>query len=207
MVAMNLHQTTHTTSASSDSSHQVFWRKLWQLPTPHKVRHFAWKACSNILPTKDNLYLRRVLSENLCEECGNATKSSSHLFWSCPRVQLVWGCLKLPSLLRSGQFHSFFDLLWFLLMIESFDEEKVALVVTIAWSMWSNRNEVRHGGTRKMPEALVQWVMHYLTNTRLQRKPQRSPLRSLMLCGLHHLLPCLRSMWMVPYPNLIAQWE
>ena len=48
-------------------------------------------------------------------------------------------------------------------MIESFDEERVALVVTIAWSMWSNRNEVRHGGTRKMLEALVQWAMHYLT--------------------------------------------
>lgn len=47
-------------------------------------------------------------------------------------------------------------------MIESFDEEKVALVVTIAWPLWSNRNLVRHGGTRKTPEALVQWASHYL---------------------------------------------
>ena len=47
-------------------------------------------------------------------------------------------------------------------MIESFDEDKVALVVTIAWAMWTNRNSVRHGGTRKTPEALVQWASHYL---------------------------------------------
>ena len=40
-------------------------------------------------------------------------------------------------------------------MNESFDEEKVAMLVTIAWSMWSNQNEVRHGGTRKMLKALV----------------------------------------------------
>ena len=141
-VAMKLHRTDQNASASSDSSHQSFWRKLWRLPIPHKVLHFAWKACHNILPTKDNLFHCKVLKDSLCDKCGEATESTGHLFWSCTKVQLVWSCSKLPSSLRSGQFHSFFDLLWFLLMIESFDEEKVALVVTIAWSMWSNRNSV-----------------------------------------------------------------
>lgn len=47
-------------------------------------------------------------------------------------------------------------------MIESFDEEKIALVVIVAWALWSNRNDVKHGGVRKNPEALVQWVTHYL---------------------------------------------
>lgn len=103
-----------------------------------------------------------MLTDCLCDECGEVFESSGHLFWSCPRAQLVWSCSKLPSSLRTSQFHSFFDLLWFLLMIESFDEEKVALVVTIAWSLWSNRNSVRHWGTRKTPKALVQWASHYL---------------------------------------------
>ena len=161
-VAMNLHRIAQNASASSDSSHRSFWRKLRQLPIPHKVRHFAWRACRNILPTKDNLFHRKVLTENLCDECGEATESTGHQIWSCPRAQLVWNCSKLPSSLRSGRFHSFFDLLWFLLMIESFDEENVALVVTIAWSLWSNRNLVRHGGSKKTPKALVQWASHYL---------------------------------------------
>nr|POF03737.1 putative ribonuclease h protein [Quercus suber] len=47
-------------------------------------------------------------------------------------------------------------------MIEAFEEEKVALVVTIAWSLWSNRNSVRHGSPKKTPEAIVQWASHYL---------------------------------------------
>ena len=47
-------------------------------------------------------------------------------------------------------------------MIKSFDEEKVALVVTIAWLLWSNRNSIWHRATRKTPEALVQWASHYL---------------------------------------------
>ena len=140
-VAMNLHRTAQNASASSNSSHRSFWRKLWQLPIPHRVHHFAWRACRNILPTKDNLFHCKVLTENLCDECGEATESIGHLFWSCPRAQLVWNCSKLPSSLKSGRFHSF-DLLWFLLMIESFDEEKVALVVMIAWSLWSNNNSI-----------------------------------------------------------------
>ncbi|KAK9988971.1 hypothetical protein SO802_029210 [Lithocarpus litseifolius] len=123
-VAMNLHCPAQIASASSDSSYRGFWRKLWRLPIPHKIRHFAWRACRNILPTKDNLFHRKVLTDCRCDECGEASESSGHLFWSCPRAQLVWSCSKLPSSLRSGQFHSFFDLLWFLLMIESFDEEK-----------------------------------------------------------------------------------
>lgn len=161
-VAMNLHCTAQNASASSYSSQWGFWRKLWRLPIPHKVCHFAWRAHRNILPTKDNLFQCKVLTDCLCDECGEVFKSFGHLFWSCPRAQLVWSCSKLPSSLRTSQFHSFFDLLWFLLMIESFDEEKVALVVTIAWPLWSNRNLVRHGGTRKTPEALVQWASHYL---------------------------------------------
>ena len=58
-----------------------------------------------------------------------------------------------------GRFHSFFDLLWFLLMIESFDEEQVALVVTIAWLLWSNCNSVRHGGTRKHRKLLFNGLL------------------------------------------------
>ena len=30
------------------------WRKLWQLNVPPKVRMFLWRACSNILPTREN---------------------------------------------------------------------------------------------------------------------------------------------------------
>ena len=47
-------------------------------------------------------------------------------------------------------------------MIESFDEEKIALVVTVTWALWCNRNKIRHGGVRKSPEAVVQWVTQYL---------------------------------------------
>ena len=47
-------------------------------------------------------------------------------------------------------------------MSGTFDEEKVAMVVTIVWAIWFNRNEVRNGGSKKMGRDIVQWTSQYL---------------------------------------------
>ena len=88
-VALCLHQTENVASASSNSQQRSFWNKLWHLHVPHKVRHFAWRACHDILPTKENLCKRRILLDSTCEECGSASESSGHLFWSCPRAKRI----------------------------------------------------------------------------------------------------------------------
>ena len=31
------------------------WNKLWQLHVPSKIKVFGWRACLNILPSKENL--------------------------------------------------------------------------------------------------------------------------------------------------------
>ena len=66
-----------------------FWKQLWRCNVPHKVRHFAWRACSDILPTKANLVHRKVLRDSFCEECQREVESSGHLFWGCFRARDV----------------------------------------------------------------------------------------------------------------------
>ena len=31
------------------------WNRIWGLHVPNKIKHLAWKACKNALPTKLNL--------------------------------------------------------------------------------------------------------------------------------------------------------
>ena len=72
---------------SSDQSQQRwFWRKIWDLPLPHKVCHFTWQACRDILPTKVNLMRRKVVNDQLCVECGLEDETTGHLFWTCSRA-------------------------------------------------------------------------------------------------------------------------
>ena len=41
---------------SSNNSLGNLWRDIWNLWVPRAVALFLWKACTNILPTKENLY-------------------------------------------------------------------------------------------------------------------------------------------------------
>lgn len=53
----------------SDGSHlRKFWQAIWSCNIPHKIRHFAWRACRAVLPTKENLVRRKVLSDSCCED-------------------------------------------------------------------------------------------------------------------------------------------
>ena len=67
-------QVEHST-ASRDRTH---WRKIWKLNVPPKVRNFIWRACSNILPTKESLHRRRVNVDARCELCCQQPKSAGH---------------------------------------------------------------------------------------------------------------------------------
>lgn len=59
--AMESSQPHNIGSSLDDSKLQRFWRLLWKIPAPHKVRHFTWRACHEILPTKQNLMQQKVL--------------------------------------------------------------------------------------------------------------------------------------------------
>ena len=43
------------TLRSNSDEKKIFWTGLWKLKVPGKVRHFMWKACSDSLPTRQNV--------------------------------------------------------------------------------------------------------------------------------------------------------
>ena len=61
---------------------------------PPKVRNFIWRACANILPTRESLHQRRVNVDAWCELCCQQPESAGHLLWECPFARNVWAlCL------------------------------------------------------------------------------------------------------------------
>ena len=83
---------------SSDSSRmRGIWKMVWSLNCPNKIKHFLWRACKNILPTKLSLKTRGVGKDGRCDTCG-LEETSGHALWSCKLAEEVW-CgtrLKLP---------------------------------------------------------------------------------------------------------------
>jgi hypothetical protein len=45
--------------------HEV-WKAIWSLKVPNLVKLFMWKACNDLLPTKTNLFKRKVVEAKSC---------------------------------------------------------------------------------------------------------------------------------------------
>lgn len=119
-------------AVSEDSNLSKFWKYIWKVNVPYKVRHFTWEACKNILPTKDNLVRRKVLSDGCCDECKVEVESSGHLFWACLRTQEIWALANLTPLNLNLHFNSFLDLLWYAVMIAKWEQDMVEKIIMIS---------------------------------------------------------------------------
>ena len=98
--------------ASSDQSHlRLFWKRIWDLPLPHKVRHFTWQACKDILLTKVILMRRNVVKDQFYDECKVEAETVGHLFWMYPRAREAWSCSKIVVPSCHARVQSFQDML------------------------------------------------------------------------------------------------
>ncbi|XP_030950071.1 uncharacterized protein LOC115973978 [Quercus lobata] len=130
------------------------------MKVPNKVKHFTWKACRNILATKENLWRRKVTQEGMCEECGDTIESASHLFWFCKQAQAVWSHSKLVLPFTISQSWEFIDVMGQLLKWKDVYLDIMERAMMICWGIWRNRNEVKHGGKRKTGVAVIK-CSHY----------------------------------------------
>ncbi|XP_030959184.1 uncharacterized protein LOC115981148 [Quercus lobata] len=109
------------------------------------IKNIAWHASRNILPTKANLCHHKVLDKPTCEACGMEAESSEHLFWQCDKAREIWTTSRIPIDSSGVHFNEFVDLLWHLKFVQHFGDEILELVITIAWSIWFNQNQVWQG--------------------------------------------------------------
>lgn len=47
----------------------ALWRGIWNLHVSNTSKNFMWRACQNLLPTKDNLIRRKVVNDLLYPIC------------------------------------------------------------------------------------------------------------------------------------------
>ncbi|GMP82024.1 hypothetical protein CsSME_00036510 [Camellia sinensis var. sinensis] len=67
-----------------------FWKHIWTLQVPQKIRHFWWRFCKNLLATKVNLSKCRCAASNMCSVCLKEEESVEHLLFDCGWTKAVW---------------------------------------------------------------------------------------------------------------------
>uniref|UniRef100_A0A2N9GG60 Reverse transcriptase zinc-binding domain-containing protein n=1 Tax=Fagus sylvatica TaxID=28930 RepID=A0A2N9GG60_FAGSY len=70
-------------SSSTMKQYRKFWKVLWKIKVPDKIKIHLWRACMNALPTGLALHRRRVINDPLCPVCGGEVETPTHALWSC----------------------------------------------------------------------------------------------------------------------------
>jgi hypothetical protein len=129
------------------------WRILWALPIPNTEKKFMWRACQNLLPTKDNLLRRKVVQEPYCPICGLEPETVYHILWDCPSARDVWSecdrrfqkcALPGPEFLQVVEG-----------IMERGGREALIPFSCLARKLWFRRNSVVHGGAFNHPTGLI----------------------------------------------------
>ena len=79
-LAVNVFTTATNGTTSDGSLLRKFWKKIWSLPIPHKVRHLCWRACRDTLPTKVKLRRCNVIAEDMCVCCHEEAETNGQFF-------------------------------------------------------------------------------------------------------------------------------
>ena len=139
-------------SSSSGIEQQNFWKKIWKIRAPNKIKHFIWRAAKDALPTKQNLRARHIPIDETCDLCEDHQETLLHSLWLCDHAQFVWKSDPGFAPLFQKRYRSFRDLLEAVMLKSS--QFRVALFCTTAWSLWQRRNRLRE----KQPS----WTLHEL---------------------------------------------
>ncbi|XP_060972489.1 uncharacterized protein LOC115717814 [Cannabis sativa] len=74
-----------------------FWRNLWQLKIPPKVKNLLWRAASGVLPTCLNLRTKHVDISSTRPVFHSALETISHALLSCHFSSCCWNSMDLPA--------------------------------------------------------------------------------------------------------------
>jgi len=133
---------------------------------------FVWCACSNILPTRENLHQRIIKVDPQCKVCCQKTESAGHLLWECPLARNVWALCQGKIQKCSNDAQDFFAL--FRMQVDQLTKmlDKWA---TISWAIWNARNKFCFEKIQRHPKAILEGAIGYLDEHQKLVAAMRNP--------------------------------
>lgn len=144
-------------SSSSSAVPGQWWKRLRHMSIPTKVKIFWWRTIHNFLPAKKELKRGHIAYESHCEDCGHPEESMYHVALECTFARRFWEAIKLLTCKKLPALH---PLAWAidLLAGDVCPAENAYLFICGIWSLWTGRNNRRHGKERWSADATAKHV-------------------------------------------------
>lgn len=127
-----------TSSIGQDDENSGFWRKLWNLKIPPKIKIFLWRSVNNCLPTKDLLRVKQVPVNDICPVYNVGQETILHSLVMCSFAENCWSKAALPVI--TGNFYSFAE--WLELVFSQSSMDTSVISAMLCWMIWKNRNDL-----------------------------------------------------------------
>ena len=124
------------------------------------MRNFLWRACSNILPTRDNLHGRKLQVEPRCAIYHQPRETVCHTLWECPLARNVWALVKGKIQKSVDHASDFLELTRS--MLERLPKEEMERWSVIAWAIWNARNRFCFENLQTQPEIILRGAISFL---------------------------------------------
>uniref|UniRef100_A0A7N2LT45 Reverse transcriptase zinc-binding domain-containing protein n=1 Tax=Quercus lobata TaxID=97700 RepID=A0A7N2LT45_QUELO len=151
------------------------WRKIWRLNVPPKVRTLLWRACSNILPTRENLQRRKVQIDPKCEICLQHPETTCHVLWECPFARDIWSVAGRRIQKSPTGTSDFFSL--FRSMANRLSKQELESWAMVVWAIWGARNKFYFKKTQLQPLGIVEGAISMLNDFQRLIASQTTPCR------------------------------
>jgi ribonuclease HI len=135
-------------SSSSPKGESAVWKSLWSLPIPRKVQNFLGKMVNNGLPTNENRRYRHrhLTADGKCELCSSVKEDCFHAVMKCPHAHALRSAMRRVWRLPPEERLRDVGPEWFLVLLDSWRKEEVALLAMVLWRVWSVRNKITRAG-------------------------------------------------------------
>ena len=121
----------NSTQFQSTYQDAEFWKNVWSLEVPSKIKNFVWRASKDALPVKKNLLRRKISQDGQCEICKAKDEDCLYALFFCFEVQdpqWNWFMEMSGSTIKD-------------IFKKAFLEKKDAeLLAFTAWAVWNRRN-------------------------------------------------------------------
>ncbi|KAA3486687.1 reverse transcriptase [Gossypium australe] len=162
-----------------------FYKKLWKIEVPSKMKIFIWKLSWNYIASKVNMFNRRLVNSRFCPRCGGDGETLNHIFRECPVSAEVWQML--TEVNATGFTNTEFSD-WLTMVMGSLSLEKSRTFGIALWSIWGDKNYRIHEKTAYQAQRLLDLSTDLegirINNTKNQsvcRKWKNPPSRSLKI--------------------------
>ncbi|MBA0550910.1 hypothetical protein Golob_021819, partial [Gossypium lobatum] len=137
-----------------------FYKNLWILNLPSKIKITIWQLAWNYIPTWVNLHYRRLQSQTTCSGCGSAAETTNHIFRECPVAMKVWEELSFSELFQVPYMEFFQWLTW---VFEQNTPTSRRVFCCALWAIWGERNKRVHERINRSGKEIAGFIRRYIS--------------------------------------------